>query len=238
MRHQIAILAVAGLVPDALGQSSMDMSMDMSMPMSMSGMDMSGMDMSGMTMSTSMTMPSPALTPTPTISIPCLVPGAIVLGKDLPTPSNPALGSFLNKATDLNMGQLATDPCGVATSLVSALPSSLHSDAASYQTQIASFVSANAKNISSLYAECKPLPSSTMISGFGFSPANITDAVNLVTAFADTGCVKVAEATGTGKSGSGSGSASETGSKNAAPTGGVAGAAVAAVGFMGAVAML
>ncbi|KAI0889263.1 uncharacterized protein GGS22DRAFT_69297 [Annulohypoxylon maeteangense] len=228
MRHQITILAIASLAPNALAQSSSS-SMDMSMPMDMS---------MSMTMPMPMPMPSSTATSTPnptrTISIPCLVPGALVLVQDLPKPSNTALISYLSAATpNINTGALASSPCAVASSLVSALPSSLRTAAASYQTQLASFVAANAKNISSVYAECNPLPSATTISGFGFSPANITDAVNLVTAFADTGCVKVAQATGTGKGSSGSGNGAV-----ARQTGGVAAAAVVVVGVVGAVAML
>ncbi|KAI1206466.1 uncharacterized protein F4807DRAFT_463675 [Annulohypoxylon truncatum] len=252
MRHQITILAVVGLVPSALGQSSSATSMDMSMDMSMS------MDMP-MSMSMDMSMPMSTSTPTPTPtttlpSIPCLAPGAALLGPSLPKPSNSALALFIANATNLNpqnAAQLATDPCGAATSLVSSLPSSLHSAAASYQTQLSSYVSANAQNISSLYAECKSLTTATTgtvtVSGERFAPAGITGLVGLVTAFADTGCVKGLAAAATGEP-TGTATATTTategggqGSKNVAevarPTG-VVGAAVAAVGFMGAVALL
>ncbi|KAI1093079.1 hypothetical protein F5B19DRAFT_491847 [Rostrohypoxylon terebratum] len=221
MRHQIALLAVAGLVPNALAQSS---SMDMSMSMPMSG-----------SMSMSMSMP------TSTISIPCLAPAGVVLGTAFPSPSNDALSSFINDATSDNITAFASSPCAAATSLASAIPSSLRPAAASYQSQLASYVAANAADVSDVYRECAALAPTATVSGVGFSPRNITEAVNLLTALADTGCVKLADATASGVSASASATASESSSRNAAagarPTG-VAVSAVAAVGVLGAVALL
>lgn len=95
------------------------------------------------------------------------------------------------------------------------------------------------RNVSEVYRECTALPATTTVSGVGFSPRNITEIMNLVTALADTGCVKIADVTGS-SSGSAASSSATSESKNAAvarPTG-VAAGAVAAVGFMGAVALL
>ncbi|KAI2462760.1 hypothetical protein F4781DRAFT_438151 [Annulohypoxylon bovei var. microspora] len=204
MRPQIFLLAAGSLAPNALAQSSSTNLLSASAPVS--------------TIAT----------------IPCLVPGFQLLESGLPAPSNSALGSFVASVASLNTAQLATDPCAAATSLASALPSSLRSDAASYQSQLASFVSAFASNVSSVYAECTPLSASASISGVGFSPAEITDSLNLVTAFADSSCVRLAGAKATAAGAGGDKS------KNAAvarPTGVIAGAA-AAVGVMGAVALL
>ncbi|KAI1141901.1 hypothetical protein F5Y05DRAFT_409051 [Hypoxylon sp. FL0543] len=179
---------------------------------------------------------------TSTISVPCLVPGG-ALAASLPRPSNSALLPFFNTPA-VNSAQLKTDACAAVTSIASAIPASLAGDAASYQAQLSGFVGANAANFSSAYAQCAPLPASATVSGVGFSPADITDGLNLVTAFADPSCVRFAEATpaptaaATGDAGADGGDKRKT--KNAAvagPTGAAAGAA-AAVGLLGAVVLL
>ncbi|KAI0841232.1 hypothetical protein F5Y06DRAFT_293721 [Hypoxylon sp. FL0890] len=159
---------------------------------------------------------------TSTISVPCLVPGAPLIAF-LPRPSNTAHLAFFTEPA-LNKTQLATDACGAATSIASAIPPSLTSDAVSYQTQLSSY--------------CSPLPSSTTtISGVGFSPGDIMDDLNLITAFADPSCARLAEATPASTATDGVNKGRTKNAAVARPTDVAAGAA-AAVGVLGAVALL
>ncbi|KAI2621526.1 hypothetical protein GGS26DRAFT_594544 [Hypomontagnella submonticulosa] len=169
-----------------------------------------------------------AAAPTSTLSLDpafksCLVPYSSVLN-EFPRISNAELANLFNHWSKSNPAAQETSPCAIA----SAIPPSLTAEAASFQSQVASYVSAHASAISSDAKLCAPFHTTT-IGAITFDPAADFQAV---TAYADPSCFKK-KAQGT----SVSSSSSTTNAAPACPTSVVANAA-AAVGFMGAVALL
>ncbi|OTB06548.1 hypothetical protein M426DRAFT_9679 [Hypoxylon sp. CI-4A] len=182
---------------------------------------------------------------TSTISIPCLAAGGNLIAS-IPEPRNTNLINAIATLSATIPPQASTSPCAAVTSIASAVPTSLYGDLASYQAQLASYFSVHSADLSSAYALCRTLPATVTTAGFRFSPAEAVEVLNVFTALADTGCVRVAGATGAGAAtatttadakASGANIPTAAAPAAARPTGLMAGAAVAA-GFVGVAALL